>query len=77
MRLPLLTSLVVFLLGCAQGLPVLAGQAVPPRQDVNAPDLYIPLMAFVTYVLLIAYSMVRLTPLSLFLVSIMLLTSLA
>ena len=26
-----------------------------PRNDVNAPDLYIPLMAFVTYVLLMGY----------------------
>ena len=25
---------------------------LPPREDVNAPDMYIPLMAFVTYVLL-------------------------
>lgn len=25
---------------------------LPPRQDLNAPDLYIPAMAFVTYVLL-------------------------
>ncbi|OZC12359.1 Hrf1 family protein [Onchocerca flexuosa] len=25
---------------------------VPPRSDVNAPDLYIPLMAYVTYVLI-------------------------
>ncbi|KAK2848988.1 hypothetical protein Q5P01_008822 [Channa striata] len=25
---------------------------LPPRQDVNAPDLYIPTMAFITYVLL-------------------------
>lgn len=25
----------------------------PPRDDINAPDLYIPMMAFVTYVLLI------------------------
>ncbi|XP_044775142.1 protein YIF1A isoform X2 [Neomonachus schauinslandi] len=25
---------------------------VPPRQDLNAPDLYIPTMAFITYVLL-------------------------
>jgi hypothetical protein len=27
----------------------------PPRADVNAPDLYIPAMAFVTYILLLAY----------------------
>lgn len=26
----------------------------PPREDVNAPDMYIPLMAFVTYILLAA-----------------------
>lgn len=25
---------------------------IPPRLDVNAPDLYIPLMAFVTYILM-------------------------
>lgn len=29
----------------------------PPREDVNAPDLYIPLMAFVTYVLVISFVM--------------------
>uniref|UniRef100_A0A0K0FL92 Protein YIF1 n=1 Tax=Strongyloides venezuelensis TaxID=75913 RepID=A0A0K0FL92_STRVS len=28
------------------------GQPVTPKEDVNAPDLYIPLMAFITYVLL-------------------------
>ena len=27
-------------------------EAVPPRLDVNVPDLYIPSMAFVTYILL-------------------------
>lgn len=27
-----------------------------PRDDINAPDLYIPLMALVTYILLISYS---------------------
>ncbi|KAF9930068.1 hypothetical protein FBU30_000905 [Linnemannia zychae] len=29
---------------------------LPPRDDINAPDMYIPVMAFVTYVLLIAVS---------------------
>ncbi|KAF9376877.1 hypothetical protein CPB97_010540 [Podila verticillata] len=29
---------------------------LPPRDDINAPDLYIPVMAFVTYVLLVAVS---------------------
>lgn len=28
------------------------GQYLPPAYDVNAPDLYIPLMSFVTYILL-------------------------
>lgn len=28
---------------------------LPPRDDVNAPDLYIPVMAFVTYVLLVGF----------------------
>jgi len=28
---------------------------LPPRDDINAPDLYIPLMAFVTYVLILGY----------------------
>jgi len=28
---------------------------VPPREDINAPDLYIPVMAFVTYILLIGF----------------------
>lgn len=27
----------------------------PPKFDINAPDLYIPLMAFITYVLLVGY----------------------
>lgn len=30
---------------------------LPPNQDVNAPDLYIPTMAFVTYILLITLIM--------------------
>jgi hypothetical protein len=30
-------------------------QYLPPKDDLNAPDLYIPLMAFVTYVLLAAF----------------------
>ncbi|KAI9464769.1 YIF1-domain-containing protein [Russula earlei] len=30
------------------------GEFQPPRDDLNAPDLYIPLMAFVTYILLAA-----------------------
>eukprot|EP00466_Bigelowiella_natans_P009166 jgi/Bigna1/87667/estExt_fgenesh1_pg.C_220220 len=28
-----------------------------PREDVNAPDLYIPLMAFITYILVFAYAL--------------------
>lgn len=28
---------------------------LPPRDDVNAPDLYIPLMAFLTYVLMVGF----------------------
>lgn len=28
---------------------------LPPRDDVNAPDLYIPMMAFATYVLLVGF----------------------
>ena len=28
---------------------------LPPKDDVNAPDLYIPLMAFMTYVLLVGF----------------------
>ncbi|KAJ7705271.1 YIF1-domain-containing protein [Mycena rosella] len=34
-----------------------AGQTewLPPREDVNSPDLYIPLMALVTYILLCAF----------------------
>ncbi|KAI0056145.1 protein transporter yif1 [Artomyces pyxidatus] len=30
------------------------GEFQPPREDINAPDLYIPVMAFVTYILLAA-----------------------
>ncbi|KAJ3026181.1 UNVERIFIED_CONTAM: hypothetical protein HDU68_006098 [Siphonaria sp. JEL0065] len=29
----------------------------PPREDLNAPDLYIPIMAFVTYVLLVGITL--------------------
>ena len=29
-----------------------AMEFLPPREDVNSPDMYIPLMAFVTYILL-------------------------
>lgn len=32
-----------------------ATEYLPPNQDKNAPDLYIPVMAFVTYVILIAF----------------------
>jgi len=28
---------------------------LPPRDDINAPDLYIPTMSFVTYILIIGY----------------------
>lgn len=28
-------------------------EAVPPKLDVNAPDLYIPIMSFVTYILIV------------------------
>jgi hypothetical protein len=31
------------------------GEPVPAKQDVNAPDLYIPLMAFITYVLVAGF----------------------
>ena len=31
------------------------GKFLSPRHDINAPDLYVPLMAFVTYILLIAF----------------------
>ncbi|SPQ99877.1 unnamed protein product (mitochondrion) [Plasmodiophora brassicae] len=34
-----------------------AGAFLPPSADVNAPDLYIPLMAFVTYILLMGFIM--------------------
>jgi len=27
----------------------------PPKQDVNAPDLYIPMMSFITFILLLGY----------------------
>ncbi|KAM9989350.1 hypothetical protein ACTFIY_005403 [Dictyostelium cf. discoideum] len=30
---------------------------LPPRDDINAPDLYIPLMAFITYFLLYGFQM--------------------
>eukprot|EP00741_Cyanophora_paradoxa_P015629 tig00020903_g15086.t1 len=30
---------------------------MPPRNDLNAPDLYIPLMAFVTYILAVGYTL--------------------
>jgi hypothetical protein len=29
----------------------------PPRDDINAPDMYIPVMALVTYVLLVGISL--------------------
>lgn len=31
------------------------GQMQPPKMDVNAPDLYLPLMAFITYILLVGF----------------------
>ena len=30
---------------------------LPPRDDVNAPDLYVPTMAFVSYVVVVAFLM--------------------
>jgi hypothetical protein len=30
---------------------------VPPKLDVNAPDMYIPVMAFVTYILIVGVCM--------------------
>ena len=33
------------------------GTPRPPKEDVNAPDLYLPLMAFATYVLLFGYTL--------------------
>ncbi|PWO00926.1 YIF1-domain-containing protein [Tilletiopsis washingtonensis] len=35
------------------GAPGKSDGYAPPREDVNSPDLYIPVMAFVTYVLLV------------------------
>jgi protein transport protein YIF1 len=31
------------------------GAYAPPRSDLNAPDLYIPLMSFVTYIIIIGF----------------------
>lgn len=31
-------------------------QYAPPSRDINAPDLYIPLMGFLTYILIVGYS---------------------
>ena len=31
-------------------------QYAPPTRDSNAPDLYIPLMGFLTYILIVGYS---------------------
>lgn len=28
----------------------------PPTRDINAPDLYLPLMGFLTYILIVGYS---------------------
>lgn len=38
-----------------QGLPEISKQWSTPRNDVNAPDLYIPAMAFLTFTLLMGY----------------------
>lgn len=32
-------------------------EAVPPKLDVNAPDLYIPIMSFVTYILIVGITL--------------------
>lgn len=31
-------------------------QYAPPSRDINAPDLYIPMMGFLTYILIVGYS---------------------
>lgn len=47
------------------GLPALLAQItgghpfLPPRQDMNAPDLYIPFMAFCTYCMLCSLTLAR------------------
>eukprot|EP00038_Savillea_parva_P004276 m.135928 g.135928 ORF g.135928 m.135928 type:complete len:348 (+) comp11426_c0_seq2:221-1264(+) len=33
------------------------GKSLPPKDDINAPDLYIPVMAFLTYVLSVAIAL--------------------
>lgn len=38
--------------GASDGSGRSAVEFLPPREDINSPDMYIPLMAFVTYILL-------------------------
>jgi len=33
------------------------GQPLPPKADINAPDLYLPLMAYVTYILAYGFAL--------------------
>ena len=39
----------------SQAEPYTSHKWALPKQDVNAPDLYIPLMSFITYVLLVGF----------------------
>lgn len=43
--------------GAASGFGGPTGTFLPPREDINAPDMYLPIMAFVTWILLIALKM--------------------
>ena len=41
--------------------PSYEGTPITPRSDVHVPDLYIPLMAFVTFIILVGVSLGALT----------------
>eukprot|EP00470_Lotharella_oceanica_P012371 CAMPEP_0170194248 /NCGR_PEP_ID=MMETSP0040_2-20121228/58805_1 /TAXON_ID=641309 /ORGANISM="Lotharella oceanica, Strain CCMP622" /LENGTH=301 /DNA_ID=CAMNT_0010443123 /DNA_START=11 /DNA_END=917 /DNA_ORIENTATION=- len=43
--------------GVQQSVPSDHALYKPPSSDVNAPDLYIPTMGFITYILLLAYAL--------------------
>ena len=41
----------------ARGSGTAGDDFLPPRDDINAPDLYIPLMALLTYTILAAFAL--------------------
>jgi protein transport protein YIF1 len=49
--------LLIYYLNKEWSLKSIQEEPVPPKFDVNAPDMYIPLMSFVTYILFVGLTL--------------------